>query len=253
MNDERSMRERFAAGPPQGKSAPSGGSEPRAAGSVGAFIFDMDGTMVDSMPWHAKTWVEFTRLHHLDLALDDVMRRTTGLTGVECMRELFRDDLSDAQCDSLVAQKEALYRNLFTPVFAEVSGFKRFAEQARARGLKLGVGTAGDRHNIAFVLAHLRLAHAPDAVVGGDDGMPGKPDPAIFVETARRLATRAENCIVFEDSPFGIESARRAGMRAVAICSTHSPTQLAGTHVLASARDYNELLNSSFLEKLNVA
>ena len=58
---------------------------------------------------------------------------------------------------------------------------------------------------------------------------------------------------MFEDSPFGIESARRAGMRAVAICSTHTPTQLAGPHVLAAVSDYNELLNSAFLENLNVA
>ena len=229
------------------------GSEPRVAGSVRALIFDMDGTMVDSMPWHARTWVDFTRLHRLDLALDDVMRRTTGLTGVECMRELFPRALSDAECDALVAQKEALYRELFAPVFAEVAGFSRFAASARSRGLRLGVGTAGDRHNIGFVLSHLRLAHAPDAIVGGDEGLPGKPDPSIFLEAARRLQMPPQDCVVFEDSPFGIESARRAGMRAVAICTTHSPAQLAGTHVLAAARDYNELLNSSFLENLHAA
>jgi beta-phosphoglucomutase-like phosphatase (HAD superfamily) len=67
------------------------------------------------------------------------------------------------------------------------------------------------------------------------------------------MNTVASACIVFEDSPFGIEAARRAGMRAVAICSTHTPEQLAGPHVLASVRDYNELMNSKFLENLHVA
>ena len=224
-----------------------------AAGSVGAFIFDMDGTMIDSMPTHAQTWVEFTRQHRVDMALDEVMRRTTGRTAVECMRELFGSDLDEAQCLLLSEQKETLYRELFAPVFAEVAGFTEFEGRARTLGLKVGVGTAGDRHNIAFVLSHLRLAHAPHAIVGGDEGLPGKPEPAIFLEAARRLNSSPKDCIVFEDSPFGIESARRAGMRAVAICSTHSPAQLAGPHVLAAVRDYTELMNSLFLEKLHVA
>jgi beta-phosphoglucomutase-like phosphatase (HAD superfamily) len=225
----------------------------RNTGSVGAFIFDMDGTMVDSMPWHAKCWVEFTRLHELDIPLDEVMRRTTGRTGPECMRVLFQREFDDDQCDKLVQQKEQLYRALFAPVFAEVDGFKRFEGMARARGLKVGVGTAGDKHNIAFVLQHLRLAQTPHAMVGGDEGFPGKPEPAIFLEAARRLQVDPESCIVFEDAPFGIESARRAGMRAVAVCTTHSPAQLAGPHVLAAVRDYTELMNSSFLENLHVA
>ena len=220
---------------------------------VEALIFDMDGTMIDSMPWHAKTWVEFSRLHALDIPLEEVMRRTTGRTAVEWMRELFGAELDEAQCLALAQQKEELYRALYAPVFAEVAGFTQFEGRARARGLKVGVGTAGDRHNIAFVLSNLRLAQAPHAIVGGDEGLPGKPEPAIFLEAARRMDKDACDCIVFEDSPFGIESARRAGMRAVAICSTHTPTQLAGPHVLAAVRDYNELLNSAFLENLNVA
>jgi len=90
------------------------------------------------------------------------------------------------------------------------------------------------------------------AIVGGDEGLPGKPDPAIFLEVAHRLKIKASNCLVFEDAPFGIEAARRAGMQAVAICSTHSATQLAGPHVIATVRDYHELLNSNFLETLDV-
>ncbi|MEI8324717.1 MAG: HAD family phosphatase [Betaproteobacteria bacterium] len=221
---------------------------------VEALIFDMDGTMVDSMPTHAQSWIEFTQVHQLDIPIDEVMRRTTGRNAVECMRDLFgQPDMDTVECLRLVAHKERVYRDLFGPVFTEVAGFTQFEARARARGLKVGVGTAGDRHNIAFVLSKLRLAQAPHAIVGGDEGLPGKPEPAIFLEAARRMDKDACDCIVFEDSPFGIESARRAGMRAVAICSTHAPTQLAGPHVLAAVRDYNELLNSAFLENLNVA
>ncbi len=72
------------------------------------------------------------------------------------------------------------------------------------------------------------------AMVGGDEGLPGKPDPAIFLEAARRLGVPPAQCVVFEDAPFGIEAARRAGMRAVAICTTHAPHELSGPHVIAA-------------------
>ncbi len=247
------LGEQFFAGPPQEKLAPLGGGEPHEVGSVGALIFDMDGTMIDSMPWHARAWIEFARRHGIEMDVADMLRRTTGRTGAECINELFQRDIEASEAWALMAEKEHIYRELFTPVFAEVAGFKAFAGQAAARGLKLGVGSAGDRHNIAFAMARLGMQPAPHAVVGGDEGLPGKPEPAIFLETARRMGIAAAACIVFEDAPFGIEAARRAGMRAVAVCTSHSAKELSGPHVIASVRNYNELINNNFLGRLHAA
>ncbi|MDQ6882232.1 MAG: HAD family phosphatase, partial [Pseudomonadota bacterium] len=130
----------------------------------------MDGTMIDSMPFHAKSWDEFTRRHGIDMPVDEVLRRTTGRTGVECMRELFGPQLPQDKALALVGEKETIYRELFAPVFAEVRGFARFARLAMQRGLKVAVGTAGDQHNIDFVLTRLHMNPPPDAVVGGDQG-----------------------------------------------------------------------------------
>lgn len=216
-------------------------------------IFDMDGTMINSMPSHALSWVEFCRRQNIQIDLADLMRRTTGRTGAECMRELFQREMSNEEAWGYIAIKEQLYRDLFAPVFAEVPGFKQFAGLARQHGFKIGVGTAGDRHNIAFAMQRLQLPVPPLAMVGGDEGLPGKPQPAIFLEVARRMNTRPEDCIVFEDAPLGIEAARRAGMRAVAICTGHSAEELAGPHVIESANNYLELIESHFLETLHVA
>jgi beta-phosphoglucomutase-like phosphatase (HAD superfamily) len=235
------------------KSEAPGDYAASAGTHVSALIFDMDGTMIDSMGHHAQSWMVFAQNHGLNIDLPDLMRRTTGRTGTECMRELFQRDMDDTEAWSLIAEKEEIYRELFGPIFAEVAGFKAFYAQALARGLKLGVGTAGDKHNIAFAMGHLALSTAPLAVVGGDEGLPGKPEPAIFLEVANRMATSASGCIVFEDAPFGIEAARRAGMRAVAVCTTHSAAQLAGPHVIAAVRNYDELMNTHFLETLHVA
>jgi len=222
-------------------------------GKVEAFIFDMDGTMIDSMPWHARSWVEFAQNHGVKLDVSEILARTTGRTGTESMRELFERELSDAECQALVHEKEEIYRAMFHDNFTEVAGFTAFAKAAEARGLKVAVGTAGDKHNIEFAMSRLKMDPLPLAIVGGDEGFTGKPTPAIFLEAARRIGVAPERCIVFEDAPFGIEAARRGGMRAVAVCSTHTAAELAGPHVIAAVRDYNELAHSNFLETLDAA
>jgi beta-phosphoglucomutase-like phosphatase (HAD superfamily) len=215
-----------------------------------ALIFDMDGTMIDSMPSHAQSWAVFAHKHGVMMELPELMARTTGRTGTECMGELFGRVMSHEEALPLVREKEQIYRDLFAPIFAQVRGFKAFEAAARLLGLKIAVGTAGDIHNVEFALSHLKLPCSPDAVIRGDMGLPGKPAPAIFLEAARAISVRASDAIVFEDAPLGIEAARRAGMRAVAICSTHSAAELAGPHVIAAVKNYDELMQQGFLQNL---
>jgi len=217
---------------------------------VRALVFDMDGTMIDSMGHHRQSWIEFARHHGLGMDIDELMRRTTGRNGAECMSELFGRPVPEAQAWELVRHKEQLYREMFGPVFREVAGFRDFYAHARSLGLKAGVGTAGDQHNIAFAMQHLALREVPHAVVGGDEGLPGKPEPAIFLEVARRLGVAPDHCVVFEDAPLGIEAARRAGMRAVAVCTTHRADELDGPHVLAAIDHYQALPQAAWFKTL---
>ena len=244
----------FPAGPPQVKSAPAGDSAAREVAGVEAFIFDMDGTMIDSMPHHSSTWLDFARRHEVAMDIDELMRRTTGRTGLECVRLILDEpEMEEARAWALVHEKEQLYRDIFGPIFKEVDGFSAFLAATRARGLKVGVGTAGDIHNVEFALGHLRMPTPPDAIGRGDEGLTGKPTPAIFLAVAERMGVAPARCIVFEDAPFGIEAARRAGMRAVGICTTNTPAELSGPHVIATVRDFNELIQSNFLETLQYA
>ena len=214
-----------------------------------ALIFDMDGTMIDSMPYHAQSWLLFAKLHGLTIDLPDLMAKTTGRTGHECIEILLGRHVEKTEALALIAQKEMAYRDLFGPQFREVAGFKRFAAEALQKGFKLGIGTAGDQHNIAFAMKHLAMpaSIAIEAIVGGDQGFAGKPQPAIFLEVARLLNVKPADCIVFEDAPFGIEAAKRAGMKAVAITTTHNAAELSGEHVIAHAANFELLLTQHFL------
>ena len=100
-----------------------------------AIIFDMDGTMIDSMPWHAQAWVEFVRRRRMNVDVPDLMARTTGRNGTECIRELLGREVPQDEADALTREKEDIYRELFAPRFAEVAGFRQFARQVADRGL----------------------------------------------------------------------------------------------------------------------
>jgi len=86
--------------------------------------------------------------------------------------------------------------------------------------------------------------------VGGDEGHRGKPEPDIFLAAARGLGMAPENCVVFEDAPFGIEAARRGGMRAVGLATSHKANELWQPHVLAVANNYDDLLTLPEIQAL---
>jgi HAD superfamily hydrolase (TIGR01509 family) len=202
-----------------------------------AFIFDIDGTIIDSMPWHGRSWAAFFVRHGLDYEGEAFLRRTAGRTGTEIMRELF-GPMSDERAWSLVHEKEDVYRELFAPAFTEIAGFRDFARAARAQGIRIACATAGDAKNIAFALSGLGMADEFDAVAGAHDVARGKPEPDLFLLAAARLGVDPADAIVFEDAPLGIEGARRAGMHAVAITSGEPAAKLAGPHVIATMPDY---------------
>ena len=212
-----------------------------------AFIFDIDGTIIDSMPWHGRSWEAFFTRHGVPYEGDAFLRRTAGRTGTEIMREVF-GPMSDDDAWALVHQKEDVYRELFAASFTEIAGFRDFARAARREGIRIACATAGDAKNIAFALAGLGMAEEFDAVAGAHDVARGKPEPDLFLLAAQRAGVDPANAIVFEDAPLGIEGARRAGMRAVAITSGEPAERLAGPHVLATVPDYRGITPGHILD-----
>ncbi len=219
---------------------------------MSAFIFDIDGTIIDSMPFHSRSWEVFSERHGLPPCGDDFFHRTAGRTGFELMRDMFASK-SDDEVRALVREKEAIYRGLFAAHFREIAGFAAFARAAKAQGLRLACATAGDSDNIAFALGGLGMRDFFDAAVGAHDVARGKPDPDLFLLAAKRVGAPPSECLVFEDAPLGIEAARRAGMRAVAITSTIDARELAApAHVVAAARDFTTLDPRMLIERIAV-
>ncbi|MFO1216840.1 MAG: HAD family phosphatase [Burkholderiaceae bacterium] len=206
-----------------------------------AFLFDLDGTLIHSMPLHQRSW----RLWHAEqgLAFDEVgfFEATAGRTNTEILAELF-PRRPRAEREALAERKEQLYRELAAGTLQLIDGFAGFHAEARAAGLKLAICTAAPRANMAVAFARFGLDDMVDAITSPADGLRGKPQPDIFVEAARRIGVPPADCVVFEDAPLGVEAARRGGMRAVALTTTLPALSFAAfDNIIATAPDFTAL------------
>lgn len=212
-------------------------SEPKRA-----FIFDMDGTIVDNMAFHTESWIAFFAQRGQTLDPDAFFRDTAGRQGHEILRHYLGDALLDADTATLNDAKEAVYRELYAPHRKTVDGFDDLIAQAKLRGVKLAVATAAPNANITFTLDGLDLRRHFDAIVGAADVARGKPNPDVFLAAAERCGVAPGHCIVFEDAPLGVEAARRAGMRAVVLTTTLPASAFAHfDNVIHIASDFSEL------------
>ena len=207
-----------------------------------AFIFDMDGTIVDNMAFHTKSWLAFLAQRGRTVDADAFFRDTAGRQSQEIMRSYLGEHISAADCAVLGDEKEALYRELYAPHLETVSGFDALIATASGEGVALAVATAAPNDNVAFTLDGLDLRKHFQAVVGAADVARGKPHPDVFLLAAERCGVAPEHCIVFEDAPLGVEAARRAGMRAVVLTTTLPAEAFAEfDNVIRIARDFSEL------------
>ncbi|MBC8077221.1 MAG: beta-phosphoglucomutase family hydrolase [Chloroflexales bacterium] len=207
----------------------------------GAFIFDMDGTIVDNMGWHAHVWVDMLADEGLIITPEEFNRQTAGKTNPVLLRQML-GELSDEQVAAFAERKEVRYRELFRPHLKAIAGLIPFVERARALSIPLALATSAGRANIAYILAGIGAETLFDAVVSGEELTHSKPHPEIFLTAAAKLGVPPARCLAFEDALAGIESARRAGMPVVVITTTISATEALGlAGVVQAQADFTAL------------
>lgn len=201
----------------------------------------MDGTIVDNMQVHFRTWLDLFHSIGKSISEEEMHRQNKGLA-TEILRRVLGSQLSDEEVLDLRERKEALYRDRYRAEMRPIAGFRQFLDEARRLGVPMALATAAGYTNIEFVLDGLGIRSYFDVVVGADDVQHGKPDPEVFLTAASRLGVLPDRCLVFEDSPVGVEASYRAGMRTVVILTGE---QMQGLQVLPgvvqAVKDYTAL------------
>jgi HAD superfamily hydrolase (TIGR01509 family) len=211
----------------------------------------MDGTLVDSMPYHLQAWTALLAERGVQISPGAFLRQTSGKTNPQIVEELLGIRMPAEELAAFEERKEGRFRELYGPHLTPIAGLVEFLEASRAQGIALAVATSACRANRDFVLQGLGLESFFAAVVGVEDIRRSKPDPEIFLTCSGRLGVPPGRCLVFEDALVGIEGAARAGMRAVVLTTSLASEEVRGhPAVVAAAPDYTRLDPGALLSAL---
>ena len=206
----------------------------------------MDGTLVDNMHFHHRAWKEFLAQHGINISDEEFHRKNVGT-----IKEVIPKFLPHVQDPDLIMelgmQKEAVYRTLYGPHIRPLRGLQAFLDQAYNRDIPIALATAADAKNIDFTLEGLGMAHYFRAITGSEEVKKGKPSPDVYLQSATKLQADPTHCIAFEDTPSGIRAALAAGMRVVALATTHTREELSAYPLLTIINDYEGLNLDSLL------
>ncbi len=203
-----------------------------------AFLFDLNGTMIDDMQYHINAWYRI--LNHLgaDITIEKTKAECYGKND-ELLERIFPGRFSVQEKGDLSIAKEQAYQTAFRPHLQLLPGLETFLQHARQHDIKMAIGSAAIRMNIDFVLDGLSIRHYIDTIVSADDVAFSKPDPETFLQCASQLNIAPEQCLVFEDSPKGVASAAAAGMHAAVLLTLHEANEFAVfENVVAYAKDF---------------
>jgi HAD superfamily hydrolase (TIGR01509 family) len=187
--------------------------------SVQAVIFDMDGVIVDSEPYSVQALIDTLRQYGIEPTEDD-LHRSYGRKVQDDFRDYFARYGVTADVNIAIAHKHARYYHLAAGHLHPFPGVRPLLKRLRKRGYRLALASSGDRVKVAFGMQALQLNGTFAAVVSGDDVAHSKPDPEIYLTALQRLGHCPADCVAVEDSPAGVEAAKRAGMRCIAVTNS---------------------------------
>jgi beta-phosphoglucomutase len=206
-----------------------------------AFIFDLNGTMIDDMHYHIRSWHRILKDLGANLDYEAVKAECYGKNH-ELLDRVFPGRFTEAEKDTMSIEKEKQYQHEFRPHLKLIGGLDHLLEEARESHIKMAIGSAAIRYNIDFVLDGLNIGHYFGSIISADDVKLSKPDPETYLKCAAQLNVAPADCIVFEDSPKGVESAANAGMKAVVITTMSTPDEfMAYDNILLFASDYRDI------------
>ncbi|HRO48133.1 HAD family phosphatase [Agriterribacter sp.] len=217
--------------------------------SYKAFIFDLNGTMIDDMAFHVKAWYHLLN-DELGAGLneEEVKVQMYGKNS-EVMGRIFgKGHFSVEEADRLSLEKEKRYQQAYLPHLKLIKGLDGFLEAARQKHIPMAIGSAAIPFNINFVLDNLHLRHYFSAIVSADDVSMSKPHPETYLKAAALLDVPPEQCIVFEDAPKGVEAALHAGMQSVALTTMHDKEDFSAYgNILFFVQDYTDAALKTFI------
>lgn len=186
----------------------------------------MDGVLVDTEKLHIAAWREFFSKRGVVLNEQDEAH-IHGVRGVDIVRR-FMPEKTHEEAAALRNEKAEIFDRLVESGIELIPGVRDLLTELQAGGIPCAVATSAKRERAERQLTHVGITEFFSAVVTADDVSKGKPDPEIYLTAVRLLSKMPHECVVFEDAHSGVEAARKAGTKVVAVLTSHEREDFTG-------------------------
>jgi len=204
-----------------------------------AVIFDMDGVICHTNPYHSKAFTEFFKTRNLAPTEAEFAEHMYGKNNRYILSHFLQREITGEELLQLEEEKEGLFRKIYEPFVEPIHGIVNFMNDLKNNGAKLAVATSAPRANMDLILSKVPIMDLLSSKLASEDVSKHKPDPEVYLKSAANLNISPSQCVVFEDSFSGVSAGLNAGMRVVGVLSSHTKAELPPCSLYIN--DYSEI------------
>lgn len=187
-------------------------------------LWDLDGVLIESSRQHLKSWMSVLPRFGLSMSME-LHDQTFGMNNREILTIMLGEPPEADLLRRISWEKESAFREIIRGSVEPLSGAVELLEKLHSAKMRQAIASSAPEENIQVVVDELQIGGYFRALVSGHD-LPAKPDPAVYLEAARQIELGPEACVVVEDAVVGVRGAKKAGMRAVGVTTTHTANAL---------------------------
>lgn len=191
-----------------------------------AVIFDMDGVICHTNPFHSKAFRVFFEKRNLYPTDEEFAEHMFGKSNSYILRHFLGREIVGEEFEEMEEEKESLFREIYADYVSPIAGFSEWLVSLKEAGFKTGVATSAPRANLDLIMTKLGFEPHMESILASEDVTKHKPDPQVYLKSADNLFVNSKNCVVFEDSFSGVSAAINAGMKVVGVLSSHTKSEL---------------------------
>ena len=207
-----------------------------------AIIFDLDGTMVDSLPYHHESWRIFFKNNNLEENdFTEILKEYKGGGTLELMTSVFGDMYTKDELKTMTDDKEIIFRDIYKSKIYPIEGLKKFLDNLKENNILLSIGSNAIRKNVLMTIEELSITNYFSYIICGDEVSKGKPDPEMYIKTLSKLNIRKDECVIFEDSIEGVTAAKNADIKVIGVTSSQSSEILKSVGAFKTIENYTTI------------
>lgn len=191
-----------------------------------AVIFDMDGVICHTNPFHSLAFQSFFAKRNMHPTEAEFAQHMYGKSNSYIMSHFFGRKIEGQELMELEDEKESLFREIYRDQVNPIAGFLEFFDSLRTHQFLTAVATSAPFANLELIGGHLDLFTRMESVMASEQVTKHKPDPEVYLKSASNLKIDIASCVVFEDSFSGVSAAKNAGMKVIGVLSSHTVEEL---------------------------